>query len=93
MGLPQPLWHRFDPAGRLFVTDHGIDEPSARYIVGDLEDLYEIREGAWYGWPDFASGIRLDDPYWGRRGRGRDAVLADHPNPNPLKPFASFQPQ
>ena len=35
--------------GRLFVTEHGSDERGARYIVGDLDDLYEIQEDAWYG--------------------------------------------
>jgi glucose/arabinose dehydrogenase len=91
-GLRNPFGLAFDPTGRLFATEHGIDERGHRHIFGDLEDLYEIREGAWYGWPDFASGIRLDDPHWGRRGRGREPVLAEHPDPSPPKPFVSFEP-
>jgi glucose/arabinose dehydrogenase len=91
-GLRNPFGLAFDPDGRLFATEHGIDERGHRHIFGDLEDLYEIREGAWYGWPDFASGIRLDDPYWGRRGRGREPVLAEHPDPSPPKPFVTFEP-
>ena len=89
-GLRNPYGTAFHPDGRLFATEHGIDERSQRYIVGDHEDFYEIREGEWYGWPDFASGIRLDDPYWGEGGRGQDPVLAQHPNPNPPKPFVTF---
>jgi glucose/arabinose dehydrogenase len=91
-GLRNPFGSAFHPDGRLFVTEHGIDERGHRHIFGDLEDLYEIREGAWYGWPDFASGIRLDDPYWGRRGRGRAPVLAEHPDPAPPRPFVTFEP-
>lgn len=91
-GLRNPYGTAFHPDGRLFCTEHGIDERSRRFIVGDLEDLYEIQEGAWYGWPDFASGIRLDDPYWGAGGRGREPVLAAHPDPNPPKPFVTFPP-
>jgi hypothetical protein len=68
----------------------GIDERNARHIIGDHEDFYEIVEGAWYGWPDFGSGVRLDDPYWGDGGRGREPVPAEHPDPNPPKPFATF---
>jgi glucose/arabinose dehydrogenase len=64
-GLRNPYGTAFHPDGRLFATEHGIDERNARHIIGDLEDFYEIVEGAWYGWPDFASGIRLDDPHWG----------------------------
>jgi glucose/arabinose dehydrogenase len=89
-GLRNPYGIAFAPDGRLFATEHGIDERNARHIIGDHEDFYEIIEGAWYGWPDFASGIRLDDPYWGDGGRGREPVLAEHPDPNPPKPFTTF---
>jgi glucose/arabinose dehydrogenase len=91
-GLRNPYGIAFHPDGRLFATEHGIDERSGRYIVGDLEDFYEIREGAWYGWPDFASGIRLDDPAWGEGGQGREPVLAEHPDPNPPTPFVTWPP-
>ena len=91
-GLRNPYGVAFHPDGRLFATEHGIDERSGRYIVGDYDDLYEITEGAWYGWPDFASGIRLDDPYWGEGGQGREPVLAEHPDPNPPAPFVTFEP-
>jgi glucose/arabinose dehydrogenase len=90
VGTAQPVRHRVRPDGRLFATEHGIDERNPRHIIGDLEDFYEIVEGGWYGWPDFASGIRLDDPYWGEGGRGREPVLAEHPDPHPPKPFVTF---
>ena len=91
-GLRNPYGLAFAPDGRLFATEHGIDERSARYIAGDPEDLYEIREGAWYGWPDFASGVRLDDPTWGKTARGTGPLLAEHPDPAPPKPLLSFAP-
>ncbi len=90
-GLRNPYGIAFHPDKRLFTTEHGSDERGRRYILGDLEDFYEIVEGAWYGWPDFASGIRLDDPYWGDGGQGREPVIAEHPDPNPPKPFVSFE--
>jgi sugar lactone lactonase YvrE len=90
-GLRNPYGIAFHPEGRLFAVEHGMDERSHRYIVDDPDDFYEIHEGAWYGWPDFASGIRLDDPYWGDGGRGREPVLAEHPDPNPPKPLVTFQ--
>ncbi|HEU5326115.1 MAG TPA: PQQ-dependent sugar dehydrogenase [Candidatus Limnocylindria bacterium] len=91
-GLRNPYGIAVHPDGRLFVTEHGSDERGARWIVGDPDDLYEIREGAWYGWPDFASGIRLDDPHWGPGGTGREPVLAEFPDPEPPKPVGSFEP-
>src|ERR1041385_1290021 len=90
-GLRNPYGLAFREDGQLFATEHGMDERGARYVVDDPDDFYEIHEGEWYGWPDFASGIRLDDPYWGEGGHGREPVLAEFPNPNPPKPFASFQ--
>ncbi len=89
-GLRNSFGISFHPDGRLFVTEHGIDERGARFIIGDPDDFYEVQEGAWYGWPDYASGIRLDDPHWGDGGRGREPVLAEAPDPSPPKPFVSF---
>jgi glucose/arabinose dehydrogenase len=91
-GLRNPYGVAFHPDGRLFATEHGMDDRGGRYIVGDYDDFYEIRQGEWYGWPDFASGIRLDDPYWGKDGQGREPVLAKFPNPKPPKPLVSFKP-
>ena len=89
-GLRNPYGVALHPDGRLFATEHGSDERGARYITDDPDDLYEIRPGTWYGWPDFASGIGLDDPQWGSGGQGREPVLAPHPNPHPPKPVVSF---
>ena len=91
-GLRNPYGIAFSPDGRLFATEHGIDERGRRYIIGDADDFYEIRQGAWYGWPDFASGIRLDDPSFGDGGQGREPVLAEFPDPNPPKPLVRFRP-
>lgn len=90
-GLRNPYGLAVAPDGRLFATEHGSDERGGRFIVGDPDDLYEITAGAWYGWPDFASGIRLDDPHWGDSGQGREPVLAEFPDPDPPKPVASFE--
>jgi glucose/arabinose dehydrogenase len=91
-GLRNPYGLAFGPDGRLFATEHGMDDRSARHVVGDFDDLYSIEEGRWYGWPDFASGIRLDDPRWGAGGQGREPVLADFPDDDPPKPIVSFAP-
>lgn len=90
-GLRNPYGLAFTEDGQLFATEHGMDERGARYIVDDPDDFYQIKEGEWYGWPDFASGIRLDDPYWGEGGHGREPVLAEFPNPYPPRPLVSFQ--
>jgi len=90
-GLRNPYGLAFDPSGRLFATEHGMDARN-RHVINDPDDLYEIQEGGWYGWPDFASGVRLDDAYWGDGGQGREPLLAEHPDEHPPAPFVSFQP-
>lgn len=91
-GFRNPYGIAFHPDGRLFATEHNIDARGRRHIIWDSEDLYQVEEGEWYGWPDFAGGIRLDDPQLGKRGRGREPVIANHPNPNPPRPRATFEP-
>jgi glucose/arabinose dehydrogenase len=91
-GFRNPYGLAFAPDGRLYATEHGMDNRSARQIVGDFDDLYLIEGGRWYGWPDFASGIRLDDPRWGDGGQGREPVLAEFPEPEPPMPVVSFPP-
>jgi glucose/arabinose dehydrogenase len=91
-GLRNPYGLAFDHDGHLYATEHGMDARSKRHILGDFDDLYRIEEGRWYGWPDFASGIRLDDPRWGVGGQGRDPVLAVFPEPEPPMPVVSFEP-
>jgi glucose/arabinose dehydrogenase len=91
-GLRNPYGLAFAPDGTLYATEHGSDARSARQIIGDFDDLYRIEEGRWYGWPDFASGIRLDDARWGDGGSGREPVLAEFPEPQPPMPLVSFVP-
>ncbi len=88
-GLRNAFGLQHHPDGRLFATEHGIDERGARFIVGDPDDFYEVVPGTWYGYPDYASGRRLDDPHWGDGGRGREPVIADPPG-TPPEPYVSF---
>ena len=91
-GLRNPYGLAFGPGGVLYATEHGMDSRGERHVVADFDDLYRIEEGRWYGWPDFASGIRLDDARWGPGGKGREPVLATFPEPQPPMPVVSFAP-
>lgn len=91
-GLRNSYGVAFHPNGRLFATEHNIDARSRRNIADDSEDFHEIREGEWYGWPDFAGGIRLDNLRLGQPGRGREPVIANHPNPVRRSPSPPSNP-
>ena len=61
------------------ATDQGADQRGSRPIAKCPDFLYEVREGAWYGWPDFFGG-RPAAPF----------LLANHEElPPPESPLAA----
>ncbi|HEX5760962.1 MAG TPA: hypothetical protein VF121_17375 [Thermoanaerobaculia bacterium] len=55
-GLRNPVAVALDAAGTLFVGAHGADIRGTRPVLEDPDAVYRVREGAWYGWPDYANG-------------------------------------
>ncbi|MDN3292770.1 hypothetical protein QWM81_01665 [Streptomyces ficellus] len=83
----------FLPDGRLLAVDQGADDRGSRPI-GDAPDLLlEVREGAWYGWPDFIGGIPVTDPrFKPTRGPQPAFLLANHDRlPPPEPPVLDFE--
>ncbi len=86
-GFRNPFGLAFSPDGKLFITDNGYDERGSRPVFGAGDPLWEVREGTWYGWPDYSAGLRLDEgnqfkPFLQEKPR---LLLAEYPNhpPNP----------
>lgn len=89
-GLRNPFWMAFNPDGKLYASDNGYDERGSRQVYGSADHLWEIRPGAWYGWPDFDGGRPLDSHYYEQEGKVRPKfLLAKHPG-TPPKPVVSF---
>ncbi|MFH5802804.1 PQQ-dependent sugar dehydrogenase [Alienimonas sp. DA493] len=64
----------------LYVTENGLDVRGSRPVANDLEDLYVVKKGAFYGWPDFGSGDPVTDPRFKPDGKPQPTfLLADHP--------------
>lgn len=74
-GLRNPVGVACSPDGRIFATEGGMEERGSRPIAGAPDNLWEIRPGEYYGWPDYASGIPVTE------ARFR---LPGHPQPRPL---------
>lgn len=93
-GLRNAYGIGFLPDGRLLAVDQGADDRGSR-PVGNVPDmLFEVREGAWYGWPDFIGDIPITDS---RYAPERDAqptfLIANHDElPPPEKPLLRFPP-
>jgi glucose/arabinose dehydrogenase len=84
-GLRNAYGLGFLPDGRLLATDQGADMRGSRPIMNCPDFLYEVCQGAWYGWPDF---------YGGRPGTEPSAfVLANHDElPPPERALVEFKP-
>jgi glucose/arabinose dehydrogenase len=91
-GLRNAYGLGFLPDGRLLATDQGADDRGSR-PVGNAQDLlFEVRPGAWYGWPDFIGGEPISDPkFQPERGPASTFLLANHADlPPPERPLMSF---
>jgi glucose/arabinose dehydrogenase len=80
--------------GRLLAIDQGADDRGSRPIGAAPDLLFEVRTGAWYGWPDFVGGDPVTDPrYRPERGPAPHFLLANHDElPSPEQPLARFDP-
>jgi glucose/arabinose dehydrogenase len=93
-GLRNAYGLGFLPDGRLLALDQGADDRGSR-PVGNVPDLlYEVRPGAWYGWPDFIGGEPITaEQYRPTRGPAPTFVLANHHElPPPERPLLRFPP-
>jgi glucose/arabinose dehydrogenase len=93
-GLRNAYGLGFLPDGRLLATDQGADDRGSRPVGNASDLLYEVRPGAWYGWPDFTGGEPITDPvYRPERGSGPSFVLVNHDElPPPERPLLHFPP-
>ena len=78
-GLRNAFAIGFLPDGTLLAVDQGADDRGSR-PVGDVPDLlFAVRQGAWYGWPDYIDGQPVTDPaFRPTRGQPPQFVLANH---------------
>lgn len=82
----------FLPDGRLLVTDQGADDRGSRPVADVPDYLWEIKQGAWYGWPDYLGGVPITDPrFTPQTGRAPRFLLTNHDQlPPPERPLAEF---
>ncbi|MBW3651414.1 MAG: PQQ-dependent sugar dehydrogenase [Actinobacteria bacterium] len=86
-GLRNAYGLRFLPDGRLLAVDQGPDDRGSRPVGNAPDLLFEVRRGAWYGWPDFLGGDPVTDPaYTPTRGPAPRFVLANHAELPPPEP-------
>lgn len=91
-GLRNAYGLLFLPDGRLLATDQGADDRGSRPIGNAPDVLYELRKGAWYGWPDFVAGVPVTDPrFLPARGPAPAPLLTGYAElPPPERPLLEF---
>ena len=91
-GLRNAFGLLFLPDGRLLATDQGADDRGSRPVGQAPDLLYEVRPGAWYGWPDYVGGVPVTDPrFLPQRGPRPQLLLANHGElPPPERPLLEF---
>lgn len=91
-GLRNAYGLAFLPDGRLIATDQGADDRGSRPIGNAPDVLFEVRAGAWYGWPDFVAGVPVTDPrFLPTRGPAPEPLLANAGDlPSPERPLLEF---
>lgn len=79
-GLRNPYGVMWSPDGKLYATENGFDVRGSRPIANDKEDIYIIKEDAWYGWPDYAMGLPITSSRFKPKDKPQPQFLmAEHP--------------
>ncbi len=47
----------WDAQGQMFAAVNGYDIRGSRSVRDEFDATYRVREGAWYGWPDFSAAL------------------------------------
>jgi glucose/arabinose dehydrogenase len=91
-GLRNAYGLGFLPDGRLLATEQGPDDRGSRPIGNAPDLLYHVKQGAWYGWPDFIGGHRVDEPaFTPSRGVPAQPLMTGYEGlPEPERPLLSF---
>jgi glucose/arabinose dehydrogenase len=79
-GLRNPYGVLWGPDGKLYVTDNAYDERGSRPIAHAKDNIYQIKQDGWYGFPDYSSGLPVTDPQFrSERGPKIKFLMKDHP--------------
>ncbi len=79
-GLRNPFGLAWGPDGKLYASDNGYDERGSRPIAHAPDCLWVIKQGAWYGFPDYAGGVPVTDArFQPKHGPAPNFLMRDHP--------------
>lgn len=78
----------FNSEGKLLTSVGGMEDRGYRPVKGDLDYIFEIKKGGWYGWPDYSGGDPITSPrFKGQNNTKITFILDNHPTTNPPAPL------
>lgn len=78
----------FNSEGKLLASVGGMEDRGYRPVKGDLDYIFEIKKGGWYGWPDYSGGDPITSPrFKGENNSKITFILDNHPTTNPPAPL------
>ncbi|MBD0352550.1 MAG: PQQ-dependent sugar dehydrogenase, partial [Flavisolibacter sp.] len=79
-GLRNPFGVLWGPDGQLYATDNAYDERGSRPVAHAKDNIWQIKQNGWYGFPDYSSGIPVTDPQFrSKRGPRVKFLMKQHP--------------
>ena len=63
-----------------------MEDSGVRAVKDDVDYIYDIKERAWYGWPDFSGGDPITSPRFSDGTNKLSFVIANHPTEVTLGP-------
>jgi glucose/arabinose dehydrogenase len=96
-GLEVYAWGLRNPFGvrwigdKLYATDNGYDERGSRPIANAPDVIWQVKQGGFYGFPDYVAGRPVTDPQFrSKRGPAPTFLMKKHP---PVEqPFVTLAP-
>lgn len=88
-GLRNPFGLAISPDGKIYTTENAYDDRGSRPVWGAGDVLWEVKQGVWYGWPDFSEGkpVKYDEEFKAPSHRQVEPLIQKLPN-QPPKPVA-----
>lgn len=79
-GLRNPFGLSFGSDGQLYAADNGYDDRGSRPVGNAPDVIWRVKQGAWYGFPDFVGGVPITDPqFQPSNGAKPEFLMKNHP--------------
>jgi len=90
-GFRNPFGLVFGADGSLYCADAGSDVRGSRASANEPEKLFQVKQDAWYGWPDYVAGVPIVDArFRPKKSPPPRFVMRDHPTAE--RPLLTFEP-